>query len=78
MIKDLLAPLEAFIPEDYIQKAILNPLQDEQCCDLHPGISCNMKMLYQFAMTCKNLYKTYLLVHLIPFIIFKRKKFINK
>ena len=56
----------------------MNPLQNEKCVDLHPGISCNTKMGYQFAATCRSLYKMYLLVHLIPFLVFKRKKLKNK
>lgn len=62
------------LSEEFVQKAILNPLQDEKCSELHPGISCNMKCLVQFVNTCKGLYKMYLLVHIVPFIIFKRNK----
>lgn len=62
---------------DFIQKAIDNPLQDEQCADMHGG-TCNAKAINQFIMGCKSVYKMYLLVHLIPFIIFKRKKVVKK
>lgn len=62
---------------DFIEKAIYNPLQNEQCIDMHGG-TCNAKALSQFIMGCKSVYKMYLLVHLIPFIIFKRKKLFKK
>lgn len=68
----------SFLSEEFIQRAILNPLQDEKCVDLHPGEDCNTKMLYQFVATSKAVSKIYLLVHLVPFILFKRKKFIKK
>lgn len=63
------------ISEDLIQRAIADPTLDLKCNELHPGISCNEKMLEQFMSTNKSLYKMYLIVHLIPFVIFKRKKF---
>jgi hypothetical protein len=62
---------------DFIQKAIDNPLQDEQCIDMHGG-TCNAKAVNQFIMGCKSVYKMYLLVHLIPFVLFKRKKMVQK
>ena len=66
------------LSEEFIRQAILNPLMDEKCSQLHPGVSCNLKMCLQFAATCKSLYKMYLLVHLIPFLIFKRKKLMKE
>lgn len=44
---------------------------------MHLG-TCNEKAISQFIMGCKSVFKMYLLVHLIPFIIFKRKKVIKK
>ena len=61
--------------EEFVQQAILNPLQDEKCVDLHPGVSCDMKMLRQIKHSFQNLHKIYLIAHLIPFILFKRKRF---
>jgi hypothetical protein len=61
------------LSQDLIQKILLNPLENEKCNLLHEG-NCNVKALQQFAMGCKGLYKMYLLVHLIPLILFKRKK----
>lgn len=37
-----------------------------------------MKGLSQFTEGCKGVYKMYLIVHLLPLLIFKRKKLINK
>lgn len=37
-----------------------------------------MKFLSQFIGGCKGVYKMYLLAHLIPFLLFKRKKFVKK
>ena len=44
---------------------------------MHNG-SCNMKSLSQFVEGCKSVYKMYLLVHLIPLLLFKRKKLKQK
>ena len=57
--------------------AILNPLENEKCAEMHPG-SCNMKALSQFREGCKGVYKMYLLVHLIPLLTLKRKKLLKK
>lgn len=64
----------SMMSEDFIQKAIDNPSLDIKCNELHPGMSCNEKFFKQFLATSKSVYKMYLLVHLIPFVIFKRKK----
>lgn len=69
--------MKALSPE-FVQQAIANPLENELCADLHPGLSCNATMLHQFAHTCQALYKMYLLVHLVPFLLFKRKKLRQK
>jgi hypothetical protein len=41
-------------------------------------LSCNAKALIQFFISCKGVFKMYLLVHLVPFATFKRKKVIKK
>jgi len=61
------------MPLEYIQKAILNELQDEKCISMHNG-SCNQKAISQLIMGCKSVYQMYLLVHLVPFLLFKIKK----
>ena len=35
--------MKTYMSEDFIRKAILNPLEDEKCRQLHPGVSCNIK-----------------------------------
>lgn len=65
------------LSREFMERAIENPLQNEQCVDMHLG-SCNAKAFSQFYMGCKSVYKMYLLVHLVPFILFKRKKMIRK
>jgi hypothetical protein len=62
---------------DYVSKAINNILCDEKCHDLHGG-NCDIKALSQFVMGCKSVFKMYLLVHLIPFLLFKRKKVVEQ
>jgi hypothetical protein len=63
--------------EDFIYEALRNPLENETCDQLHAG-SCNMKGMSQFVEGCKGTYKLYLIVHLIPLLIFKRKKLVEK
>ena len=58
---------------EFLHAAINNPLQNEKCVDMHHG-TCNQKAVSQFVMGCQSVFKMYLLVHLIPFIMFKRKK----
>ena len=65
--------LNNFLTQDFIAKAISNPLENETCAQLHTG-SCNVKALEQFREGCRNMYKMYLLVHLIPLLTVKRKK----
>lgn len=44
---------------------------------MHAG-SCNQKGISQFIQGCKGVYKMYLLVHLIPLLVLKRKKLKDK
>ena len=41
---------------------------------MHIGITCNQKGLMQFLAGCQSVYRMYLVVHLVPFFIFKLKK----
>ena len=65
------------LSHEIIQKILLNPLENEKCHQLHDG-NCNVKALEQFMMGCKGVYKMYLLVHIIPLILFKRKKIVKQ
>ena len=65
------------ISQEAIKNILLNPLENEQCHQLHPG-NCNVNALQQFALGCKGVYKMYLLVHIIPLILFKRKKMVKQ
>ena len=65
------------LSDDFISAAINNPIENETCEQMHAG-SCNMKALSQFNEGCKSVYKMYLLVHIIPLIMFKRKKLRQK
>lgn len=56
-----------------VQQAIENTLENETCSDFHPGISCNQKAFSQFIIGSKSIYKMYLVVHLVPLLLFKRK-----
>lgn len=61
----------------FISQALLNPLEDEKCSQLHKG-SCNLKAVEQFGNGCKSMFKMYLLVHIIPLLTVKRKRLIKK
>lgn len=56
-----------------VSQAILDPTMPLDCSMLHSG-SCNHKFLEQLRNTSKSMWKIYLLVHLIPLVVFKRKK----
>jgi len=58
--------------EDFVKEAIQNPNKPYYCPELHAG-NCNLKALSQFTEGCKNVSKMYLIVHLFPMIL-KRKK----
>lgn len=44
------------------------------CTDFHEGMSCNHKAFSQFLTTAKAVSKMYLVAHMIPFLLLKRKK----
>lgn len=44
------------------------------CTDFHEGLSCNQKAFSQFLTTAKAVSKMYLVAHMIPFLLLKRKK----
>ena len=44
---------------------------------MHEG-SCEMKALFQLVQGCRAAFKTYLVIHLVPLILFRRKKFKQK
>jgi hypothetical protein len=51
-----------------------NPNYDVKCAILHGG-DCNTKAVIQFAMGVKSVFKMYLLAHIVPFLLFKLRKF---
>lgn len=68
--------LQSFVrmhDEDFMRTAFANLKCDETCSQLHAG-DCNLKALIQFAMGVKSVMKMYLLVHIIPLLLFKLKR----
>jgi len=61
------------LSDEFREAAIFNPLENETCEQMHNG-SCNAKAMSQFVEAYKSIYKMYLLVHLVPLLVFKRKK----
>ncbi len=61
------------LSREYILRAIQNLQEDETCSDHHPGMSCNDKMVQQFMSGSQSLFKMYLVVHLVPLLVFKIK-----
>lgn len=59
---------------DFVWDAIKDNSLLLKCSMLHPKHSCNEKFLHQLINTTKSMWKIYLAVHLIPLIVFKRKK----
>lgn len=62
------------VSQEFIEQAIKDVDGPVTCSDFHPGLSCNAKALSQFASSVKSCSKMYFLAHLIPFVLFKRKK----
>ena len=48
------------------------------CMDIHPDTSCFYEFLTKIALVSKKSAKFYLILHLIPFIIFRAKKIKDK
>lgn len=68
--------LQSFVrmhDEEFMSAAFANEKCDETCSQLHAG-DCNVKALIQFAMAVKSVLKMYLLVHIIPLLLFKFKR----
>lgn len=61
------------IDPETIQKIIDNPLCNEKCDVLHGG-DCNVKFLIQSFYGARAVFKMYLIVHLVPLLLFKLKK----
>ena len=60
---------------DEIMEMLINGLMPKGHCGLiHPGYTCNQKAFAQAAAGIRAVTKMYLIVHLVPFLIFKRKK----
>jgi hypothetical protein len=62
------------IDPSIVKSAIDDPLLPLYCSSLHQDCSCNGKFLEQLTNTSKSMWKIYLIVHLIPLVVFKRKK----
>ena len=58
---------------EFMRAAFANERCDETCSQLHAG-DYNIKSLIQFAMGVKSVTKMYLLVHLVPLLLFKFKR----
>jgi hypothetical protein len=63
---------------DFVQEAINNQGQLFSCSATHPGMNCNEKMLQMIVKGLKPVLRTYLPVHIVPFLLFKRKDFKKK
>ena len=62
------------IPEQFIKKAIENPLLSMNCKEFHPHSTCNRIMINQFFNTGRISFKSYIVIHLLGLILFRRKK----
>jgi hypothetical protein len=60
--------------QELVTKAILDLTGEYSCCDFHEGMTCNQKAFSQFATSAKSVAKMYFIAHMIPFLLFKRKK----
>jgi hypothetical protein len=66
------------LAEDYVARAI-NTIDFDFCCsDTHPGVNCNEMAFKMMMRGLKPVIRTYLPVHLVPFLLFKRKKFMKE
>ena len=66
------------IPEEFIKKAIDNSLLVDRCRLIHPQYPCNQKMIAQFFLTVKACWKSYIVIHLLSLLLFRRKKLKEK
>lgn len=58
--------------------AISNPLLEFSCKHTHPGLDCNQMAFLALMRGLKPVVRTYLPVHIVPFLLFKRKKFMKE
>lgn len=61
-----------------VSQAIADPHFLFKCEDFHKGISCNEKALMMFLRVVKPVARTYIPIHILPVLLFKRKKFMKK
>ena len=66
------------LTEEYVREAISNINFDFCCSQTHPGLTCNGMATMMILRGLKPVIKTYLPVHIVPFLLFKRKKFLKK
>lgn len=65
------------IDQETLKKILENTLCDEKCELLHGGY-CNTRAVIQFFNGVSGVFKMYLIVHLVPFLLFKLKKIKKK
>jgi hypothetical protein len=63
---------------DYVREAMSNMNFDFCCSHTHPGVTCNGMAIMMLLRGLKPVIRTYLPVHIVPFLLFKRKKFMKK
>lgn len=66
------------VAQSFVEKAIEDVDGTYLCTDFHHHMSCNQKALGQILSTTRSCSKMYFLVHIIPLILFKRKKISKK
>jgi hypothetical protein len=65
--------MEPASPE-FVSRAITDLDMHVSCTHFHSDLSCNGKAVDQFVSSLRSCSKMYFLAHLIPFLLFKRKK----
>ena len=65
------------LPIDFVERAIQNPLMNENCCDLHEG-TCLERSIQHFLIGAKSFAKLYFLFLFAQFILTRRKKILDK
>lgn len=63
---------------DQVAKLIADIELPVHCEDAHHGYSCNGKALLMFSKAFQPVLKTYIPIHIVPFLLFKRKRFVKK
>lgn len=62
------------VSSEFVEKAINDLNMPVSCSHFHSEVSCNGKAAQQFVSSLRSCSKIYFLAHLIPFLLFKRKK----